>query len=38
MIAKFVEYFVNRHLLTNMLFASVIIGGLFAWQEIKKEE
>ena len=38
MIASFIEFFVNRHLLTNMLFASVIIGGLFSWQEIKKEE
>lgn len=38
MIARFIEFFVNRHLLTNMLFASVIIGGLFSWQEIKKEE
>ena len=38
MIAKFIEFFVNRHLLTNMLFISVILGGLFAWQEIKKEE
>ena len=38
MIASFIEYFVNRHLLTNMLFVAVIIGGLFAWQEIKKEE
>lgn len=38
MIEKFIAYFVNRHLLTNMAFISVIIGGLFAWQEIKKEE
>lgn len=38
MIARFIEFFVNRHLLTNMLFISVIIGGLFSWQEIKKEE
>ena len=38
MISRFIEYFVNRHLLTNMLFVAVIIGGLFAWQEIKKEE
>jgi len=38
MIAQFVEFFVNRHLLTNMLFVAVIIGGLFSWQEIKKEE
>ena len=38
MIARFIEFFVNRHLLTNMLFVSVILGGLFSWQEIKKEE
>lgn len=38
MIAKFVEYFVNRHLLTNMVFIAVIFGGLVSWQEIKKEE
>ena len=38
MISSFIEYFVSRHLLTNMLFITVIIGGLFAWQEIKKEE
>jgi multidrug efflux pump subunit AcrB len=38
MIAKFIAFFVNRHLLTNMIFISVIIGGLFAWQQIKKEE
>ena len=38
MIARFIEFFVNRHLLTNMLFISVIVGGLFSWQEIKKEE
>ncbi len=38
MITRFIGYFVNRHLLTNMLFISVIIGGLVAWQEIKKEE
>jgi len=38
MITKFIGYFVNRHLLTNMLFIAVIVGGLLAWQEIKKEE
>ena len=38
MIARFIEFFVNRHLLTNMIFVSVILGGLFSWQEIKKEE
>lgn len=38
MIARFIEFFVNRHLLTNMIFAAVIIGGLLSWQSIKKEE
>ena len=38
MIEKFVSYFVNRHVLTNILFLSVIFGGILAWQEIKKEE
>jgi len=38
MITKFIEYFVNRHLLTNMLFFSILFGGLLAWQNIKKEE
>lgn len=38
MIARFIEYFVNRHLLTNMLFVAVILGGLFSWQMIQKEE
>lgn len=38
MIARFIEYFVNRHLLTNLLFVAVILGGLFSWQIIQKEE
>ena len=38
MIEKFVSYFVSRHVLTNILFLSVIFGGILAWQEIKKEE
>jgi len=38
MIARFVEFFVDRHLLTNMVFFAVLVGGVFAWQEIKKEE
>jgi multidrug efflux pump subunit AcrB len=38
MIAGFVEFFVNRHLLTNMLFIAVIAGGVLSWQQIKKEE
>ena len=38
MIARFIKYFVNRHLLTNLLFVAVILGGLFSWQIIQKEE
>lgn len=38
MIEKFISYFVNRHLLTNLLFIFVIIGGILGWEEIKKEE
>lgn len=38
MVTRFIEFFVNRHLLTNMLFVAVIVGGVFSWQMIKKEE
>jgi len=38
MITRFIEFFVDRHLLTNMLFVTTIIGGVLSWQEIKKEE
>jgi len=38
MISRFVEFFIDRHLLTNLFFVVVIIGGPLAWQKIKKEE
>ncbi|MDH5634058.1 MAG: efflux RND transporter permease subunit [Gammaproteobacteria bacterium] len=38
MINRFVEFFVDRHLLTNLLFIAIIIGGIASWQSIKKEE
>ncbi|MDH5377337.1 MAG: efflux RND transporter permease subunit [Gammaproteobacteria bacterium] len=38
MIARFIEFFVDRHLLTNLAFILVIVGGVIAWQDIKKEE
>jgi multidrug efflux pump subunit AcrB len=38
MIEKFVDYFANRHLLTNLIFFVVIVGGVASWQSIKKEE
>ncbi len=38
MLENFVKYFVKRHLLTNLIFISVIVGGIFSWHQIKKEE
>ncbi|MDH5436169.1 MAG: efflux RND transporter permease subunit [Gammaproteobacteria bacterium] len=38
MLERFIAYFVEKHLLTNMIFVAVIIGGLLSWQGIKKEE
>ncbi|MBN1383789.1 MAG: efflux RND transporter permease subunit [Elusimicrobia bacterium] len=35
---KFIAYFVNRHLLTNLMFVVVFIGGIFAWKHTSKEE
>lgn len=35
---KFIAYFVNRHLLTNLMFVIVFIGGVFAWNNTSKEE
>jgi len=38
MIERFIAFFVDRHLLTNLLFVSVIVAGLYSWHLIKKEE
>jgi len=38
MLRKFIEYFVDRHLLINLIFIMVLVGGLISWQKIKKEE
>jgi multidrug efflux pump subunit AcrB len=35
---KIIAYFVNRHLLTNLMFLFVFLAGIFAYQNIKKEE
>ena len=35
---KIIAYFVNRHLLSNLMFLFVFIAGIFAYQNIKKEE
>ncbi|MBN2407617.1 MAG: efflux RND transporter permease subunit [Elusimicrobia bacterium] len=37
-LSRFISYFVNRHLLTNLIFAVVFIGGFFAWNNTSKEE
>ena len=38
MIQRLVQFFLDRHLLTNSLFALVFIAGIFCYQTIKKEE
>ena len=38
MLERFVAFFVDRHLLTNLLFLTVLIGGALSWPGIKKEE
>lgn len=38
MLERFIAYFVSRHLLTNLLFITVLLGGVLSWPNIKKEE
>ncbi|MBU0634021.1 MAG: efflux RND transporter permease subunit [Candidatus Omnitrophica bacterium] len=38
MLEKLIGYFVKRHLLTNLLVLTVLIGGVFAWNNTSKEE
>ncbi len=38
MLEKFINYFVERHLLTNLIFVVVVVAGLVSWQGMKKEE
>ena len=35
---KLVNFFLKRHLLTNLFFITVFIGGIFSWIHIPKEE
>ncbi|MFC1592858.1 efflux RND transporter permease subunit, partial [Candidatus Omnitrophota bacterium] len=35
---KIISFFLKRHLLANLLFISVFIGGIVAWNQIPKEE
>ena len=38
MLKHMVQYFLNRHLLSNALFILVFLGGIFSYHTIKKEE
>ncbi|MFH1868294.1 MAG: efflux RND transporter permease subunit [Candidatus Omnitrophota bacterium] len=38
MIDKIINFFLKRHLLTNLLFIAVFVGGIFSWIQIPKEE
>ncbi len=35
---KFIRFFIRRHLLTNLVLISVLLGGVLAWQQLPKEE
>ncbi|MFH1777942.1 MAG: efflux RND transporter permease subunit [Candidatus Omnitrophota bacterium] len=38
MLEKIIRYFVKHHLLTNLIFVVVLIGGILAWNNTSKEE
>jgi len=38
MLEKLIAYFSKRHLLANLIFITVFIGGIFAWNNTSKEE
>ncbi|MFH1621966.1 MAG: efflux RND transporter permease subunit [Candidatus Omnitrophota bacterium] len=38
MLEKIIAYFAKRHLLTNLIFITILIGGIFAWNNTSKEE
>ncbi len=35
---KIIQFFLKRHLLTNIIFVTIFIGGIIAWVKIPKEE
>ncbi len=37
-IEKLISFFAKRHLLTNMIMLVVFVGGIFSWNNTKKEE
>ncbi len=38
MLEKLIAYFAKRHLLTNLIFVSIFICGIFSWNNTSKEE
>jgi len=38
MLEKLIAYFAKRHLLTNLVFIAIFVGGIFAWNNTSKEE
>jgi len=38
MLDRVIGFFVHRHLLTNMVYALVLVAGVIAWSNLKKEE
>ncbi len=35
---RLIQFFLKRHLLTNLIFVGVFVGGIFAWVNLPKEE
>ena len=38
MLEKIIAYFAQRHILTNLVFIAILVGGVFAWNNTSKEE
>ena len=38
MIEKVIQFFLKRHLLTNLIFITVFVAGIISWIQIPKEE
>ena len=38
MLERIITYFTQKHILTNLIFISILIGGVFAWNNTSKEE
>ena len=38
MFERLISYFADRHILSNLIFLTVIVGGVLSWQNTNKEE